>query len=70
MPERATAACTCNLDRWEPEPSTGHTWNCDTHRAMRGLEPLIDKRTPAERAYDAWVTTARRTDDEGNELDA
>lgn len=24
--------CTCDLDRWEPEPITGHSWVCDIHK--------------------------------------
>jgi hypothetical protein len=24
--------CTCDLDRWEPERSTGHSWVCRIHK--------------------------------------
>ena len=25
--------CNCDLDNWEPEPSTGHSWVCRIHKA-------------------------------------
>ena len=25
--------CTCDLDNWQPERSTGHSWVCQIHRA-------------------------------------
>lgn len=25
--------CNCDLDNWEPERSTGHSWVCRIHRA-------------------------------------
>ena len=27
--------CNCDLDRWEPEKSTGHSWVCDIHKAAK-----------------------------------
>lgn len=28
--------CNCDLDNWEPEPYTGHSWVCRIHKeAMR-----------------------------------
>ncbi len=24
--------CTCDLDCWEPEKTTGHTWVCQIHK--------------------------------------
>jgi hypothetical protein len=27
--------CNCDLDNWEPEPSTGHSWVCRIHKAVR-----------------------------------
>lgn len=24
--------CNCDLDNWEPEPSTGHSWVCRIHK--------------------------------------
>ena len=24
--------CNCDLDSWEPEPSTGHSWVCRIHK--------------------------------------
>ena len=27
-----TMQCTCDLDRWEPESSTGHSWVCRIHK--------------------------------------
>lgn len=28
--------CNCDLDRWEPEKDTGHSWVCRIHRAAKG----------------------------------
>ena len=25
-------ACNCDLDNWEPEKSTGHSWVCRIHK--------------------------------------
>jgi len=27
-----TTQCNCDLDKWEPERSTGHSWVCDIHK--------------------------------------
>lgn len=29
--------CNCDLDNWEPEPSTGHSWVCRIHKRATGL---------------------------------
>lgn len=29
---KKTMKCNCNLDNWEPEISTGHSWVCDIHK--------------------------------------
>jgi len=30
--------CNCDLDRWEPEPNTGHSWVCRIHKeVVRGI---------------------------------
>ena len=29
--------CNCDLDNWQPEPSTGHSWVCRIHKAA--IEP-------------------------------
>jgi len=26
-------SCNCNLDSWQPEASTGHSWVCRIHKA-------------------------------------
>lgn len=26
--------CTCDLDNWEPEAPTGHSWVCRIHKAI------------------------------------
>lgn len=26
-------ACNCDLDNWQPEKSTGHSWVCRIHKA-------------------------------------
>lgn len=30
---RKTMRCNCDLDNWEPERSTGHSWVCRIHKA-------------------------------------
>ncbi len=33
-------ACNCDLDNWQPEKLTGHSWVCRIHRAaMRKRKP-------------------------------
>lgn len=27
-----TMPCNCDLDRWQPEPLTGHSWVCRIHK--------------------------------------
>jgi hypothetical protein len=27
-----TQQCNCDLDNWQPEPSTGHSWVCRIHK--------------------------------------
>ena len=27
--------CNCDLDNWEPERSTGHSWVCQIHRTAK-----------------------------------
>jgi hypothetical protein len=29
----STLRCNCDLDNWEPERSTGHSWVCSIHKA-------------------------------------
>ncbi len=29
--------CNCDLDNWEPEKDTGHSWVCRIHRRVKGL---------------------------------
>ena len=28
-------ACNCDLDNWEPERDTGHSWVCRIHKAAK-----------------------------------
>ena len=30
--------CNCDLDNWEPEVSTGHSWVCRIHKAALKLK--------------------------------
>lgn len=30
-----TIPCNCDLDRWQPEASTGHSWVCRIHKAAK-----------------------------------
>lgn len=34
-----TMQCNCDLDRWEPEQTTGHSWVCRIHKAVIMGEP-------------------------------
>ena len=27
-------SCNCDLDKWEPERNTGHSWVCRIHKAV------------------------------------
>lgn len=36
---KATMRCNCDLDNWEPEPSTGHSWVCRIHKAAMECKP-------------------------------
>ena len=36
--EAAGMQCTCDLDRWQPEPETGHSWVCGIHIAATEKE--------------------------------
>lgn len=31
-----TMQCNCDLDNWEPEQDTGHSWVCRIHKAAKG----------------------------------
>lgn len=40
--------CNCDLDSWEPERSTGHSWVCRIHKAAIAASPeLIAEATEA-----------------------
>ena len=30
---KKTMQCACDLDNWEPEQNTGHSWVCPIHKA-------------------------------------
>lgn len=32
-----TMRCNCDLDNWQPDERTGHSWVCRIHRAVVGL---------------------------------
>ncbi len=34
---RKTMRCFCDLDNWQPEPGTGHSWVCPIHKAAKGM---------------------------------
>ena len=41
--------CNCDLDNWQPEPNTGHSWVCRIHKAITATleypnryEPTLD----------------------------
>ena len=38
---KKTMQCNCDLDNWEPELSTGHSWVCRIHRKLMGLPERI-----------------------------
>ena len=31
--QKEKMGCNCDLDRWAPETSTGHSWVCRIHKA-------------------------------------
>jgi hypothetical protein len=52
--------CNCDLDNWQPEPSTGHSSVCRIHKkAMSLQEHEIKLNPPAAEAYD-WEADAAR----------
>jgi hypothetical protein len=34
-----TMRCNCDLDNWEPERDTGHSWVCRIHKAAKERVP-------------------------------
>ena len=32
-----TMRCNCDLDRWEPEPDSGHSWVCRIHKEAKRI---------------------------------
>lgn len=57
-----TMRCNCDLDNWEPEGSTGHSHVCRIHRAAIGVGEMRVQLTPAQAAYDNYVTRSSRDD--------
>lgn len=39
--------CNCDLDNWEPEASTGHSWVCRIHKAARERDRNLQKMSAA-----------------------
>lgn len=33
--KESTMQCCCDLDKWEPEKDTGHSWVCRIHKAAK-----------------------------------
>lgn len=33
-----TMQCNCDLDNWEPENDTGHSWVCDIHKRAKSIK--------------------------------
>jgi len=33
-----TMRCNCDLDNWQPETDTGHSWVCRIHKAAKERE--------------------------------
>lgn len=38
--------CNCDLDNWEPEPSTGHSWVCRIHNAAMTEAAIVREEKP------------------------
>ena len=38
-----TMGCNCDLDRWQPEKNTGHSWVCRIHKEAKRLYKLREK---------------------------
>lgn len=36
-------ACNCNLDNWEPEVDTGHSWVCRIHQEAKAREQKLER---------------------------
>ena len=34
---RETMQCNCDLDNWQPEPDTGHSWVCRIHKRIKAI---------------------------------
>ncbi len=34
--------CNCDLDNWQPEPETGHSWVCRIHIAAKSFNAVED----------------------------
>lgn len=34
-----TMQCNCDLDNWQPESNTGHSWVCRIHKAAMSANP-------------------------------
>lgn len=41
-----TMACNCDLDKWEPETSTGHAWVCGIHEKTLAIERAAKQPPP------------------------
>ena len=54
-----TLQCNCDLDNWEPESDTGHSWVCRIHRIAKGVGELKIKLTPQEKAYDDYMLSLK-----------
>jgi hypothetical protein len=35
---RETMRCNCDLDNWQPEQDTGHSWVCRIHKKCKIIE--------------------------------
>ena len=45
-----TTRCVCDLDKWEPEKSTGHSWVCPIHKMAMARFTT----SPAQRQAAQW----------------
>lgn len=65
----AKLQCNCDLDNWEPEKDTGHSWVCRIARKAKSQSEYPTPRlSPERQAYDDMVLSSsdrsgRDTDD-------
>ena len=50
-----TMRCNCDLDNWQPEKSTGHTWVCRIHNLAYDRYYLQDGKSVKPMTTKEWI---------------